>query len=133
MRQFVRLTFACFTVLFFSGCAATPVRGSSTRVRLTNQEPGEHCEYLGDVVGNQGDAFSGSFTSNENLEIGARNDMKNKAADLGANVVHVLANRAGQTGSTSYEFGSSEQTNVTYMGAAYFCPRKTKRKKSAAE
>jgi hypothetical protein len=48
--------------------------------------------------------------------------MKNQASKLGANTVHLLTNRAGQTGGMGDGSGSMEQTNVTYTGAAYKCP-----------
>jgi hypothetical protein len=105
-----------------SGCAAIPLKKAAGEVRLTNQEPAE-CKFLGEVVGSQGNWLVGPFTSNENLEVGARNDLKNKARELGANVVHLLTDRAGQSAHYSRHGGGSSQTNVTYMGAAYHCPR----------
>ena len=53
---------------------------------MTNTEPGHECRFLGDVTATQGNAFTGPFTSNENLETGARNDLKNKAAALDGNL-----------------------------------------------
>ena len=105
-----------------SGCAAIPLTKGAEEVRITNQEP-EACKYLGEVVGSQGNWFVGPITSNANLEMGARNDLKNKAQKLGANVVQLLTYRAGQTASFSKKGGSMRQTNVTYMGAAYYCPK----------
>lgn len=56
------------------------------------------------------------------LETGARNDLKNKAFDMGGNVVTILTQRAGVTGSSSYYGGSAAQTNVTLSGNVYKCP-----------
>ncbi|MBM4132964.1 MAG: DUF4156 domain-containing protein [Nitrospira sp.] len=110
-----------------AGCAAAPLMPEAHQVRIVTNEP-TGCKYLGEVTGNQGNFFTGSFTSNANLETGARNEMKNEAAKLGANVVQMLTNRAGQTGSMSLSGGtgggSTEQTNVTYTGIAYKCPEK---------
>jgi hypothetical protein len=84
------------------------------------------CKYLGQVIGNQGNFFTGEYTSNKNLEQGALNDMKNQASQLGANYIQLITNRAGVTGSGSMAngYGSSdeEETNVTYTGNAYKCP-----------
>ncbi len=91
---------------------------SATAVRLTNTEPGAQCKFLGDITGSQGDFLLGSITSNADLETGARNDIKNKAAAMGGNVVYVLTSRAGQTGTKD----SLAQTNVTLSGNVYRCP-----------
>ncbi len=92
------------------------------KVRLTNQEPGRECTFLGDTTGNQGNFFTGGWTSNRNLETGARNDLKNSAYAMGGNVVYLLTQRAGVTGSGAYGSGSSAQTNVTLTGNVYKCP-----------
>lgn len=78
---------------------------------------------MGQVIGNQGNVFTGPWTSNKNLEQGAINDMKNQASQLGANYVQIITSRAGKTGSFHRSGGSMEQTNVTYTGNAYQCPQ----------
>jgi hypothetical protein len=83
-------------------------------------------------VGNQGNFFTGNYTSNRNLEEGAMNDLRNKASKLGANYIQLVTNRAGVTGSMSGSFdkhggfmsGGSAQTNVTNLGNAYHCDPK---------
>ena len=104
------------------GCQATPINSRARSIRITTNEPA-NCRYLGEVTGNRGNFFTGGYTSNANLEEGARNDMKNKAADLGGNVIHMLSNRAGETGSYGQYGGGSQQTNVTYTGAVYRCAK----------
>ncbi len=111
-----------FLAAVMAGCAAAPLIPGSERVRITNSEPGKECKFLGDVTGIQGNFFSGPWTSNENLETGARNDLKNKAAALGGPVVAILTQRAGQTGSSGQYGGSIEQTNVAIGGNVYSCP-----------
>ncbi|MBM4200285.1 MAG: DUF4156 domain-containing protein [Gammaproteobacteria bacterium] len=108
-----------------AGCAAVPLDPQAQRIRIVTADP-VGCQYLGEVTGNQGNAFTGGFTSNANLETGARNDMKNQGLHMGANTIQLLTTRAGQTGNMAISQGSgggsSEQTNVTYVGAAYRCP-----------
>jgi hypothetical protein len=113
---------SCFALAALAGCAATSVQPGAETVRITNTEPGSECKFIGDITGNQGNAFTGPFTPNKNLETGARNDLKNKAAALGGNVVMLLTERAGQTGSISDGGGSIAQTNVTLSGNVYRCP-----------
>ncbi|HEY0685876.1 MAG TPA: DUF4156 domain-containing protein [Steroidobacter sp.] len=110
-----------FAFVALAGCAATPLQPGAEMVRVTNTEPGSECEFLGDITANQGNSFTGPFTTNENLETGARHDLKNKAAALGGNLVVLLTQRAGQTG-TLGEISSVEQTNVTLSGNVYRCP-----------
>ena len=111
-------------LLAIAGCAAKPLNPQAQKVHLVTSEP-KDCEYLGEVTGNQGDFFTGGWTSNANLETGARNDLKNQAAQMGGNTVQLLTTRAGQTGSfgvgNGSGGGSSEQTNVTYVGTVYRC------------
>ncbi|GBL05899.1 DUF4156 domain-containing protein [Glaciecola sp. KUL10] len=113
------------SALSLVACASKPLDPEAKLVRLTTVEPGPECEYLGDVTGNQGDFLTGEFTSNKNLETGARHDIKNQAHKMGGNVVLLLTQRAGQTGGYHSDWGgSSVQTNVTLSGNVYFCPTK---------
>lgn len=106
-----------------SACAAIPLQSNAAGVRITTIEPSKDCKFLGDITGNQGDFWTGEFTSNADLETGARNDLKNKAHALGGNLIFLLTQRAGQTGSFVVEFGGgSSQTNVTLSGNVYRCP-----------
>ena len=118
MKQLIMALAVCFLI----GCAAIALRPGAELVRVTNTEPGRECQFLGDVTGSQGNRYSGRYTSNENLETGARNDLKNKAAALGGNVVYLISQRAGQTGRYNRDSGSSQQTNVTLSGSVYRCP-----------
>lgn len=107
-----------------ASCAANPLIPTARTVRIVTTEP-TGCDYLGEVTGNQGDFFTGRFTSNADLETGARNDLKNQAARLGGNTVHLLTTRAADTGSFGVGRGSgggsSAQTNVVYVGTVYRC------------
>jgi hypothetical protein len=91
------------------------------REQVTSTEPDSECEFLGDIAGNQGNLFTGPFISNENLETGARNDLKNKAAAVGGNLV-VLITSAPVSDSAGEAGGSILQTNVTLSGNVYRCP-----------
>ena len=119
IRKISYLTLA----LSLTACQAIKLNAGAEYIRLTHNEPGNECQFLGDVSGNQGDFFTGEFTSNEELETGARNDIKNQALMLGGNTIYLLTQRAGQTGSYDPEFGGGvTQTNVTLSGNVYHCP-----------
>lgn len=104
-----------------TACSENNLTPGAERVRVTNTEPAGKCNFLGEVTGSQGNFFTGGWTSNSNLETGARNDLKNQAFIKGGNVVVILTQRAGQTGSSYFGSGSSQQTNVTVSGTVYRC------------
>lgn len=114
----------CIAALTLTACQAIKLNPGAERVRLTHNEPGKECEFLGDITGNQGDFFTGGFTSNADLETGARNDLKNQAFNMGGNTIYILTQRAGETASYDSEHGGgSSQTNVTLTGNVYRCGR----------
>ncbi|NQZ22992.1 MAG: DUF4156 domain-containing protein [Colwellia sp.] len=118
MKNFLIILF----VITISACSAVPIQQAANKIRLTHNEPGKECTFLGDITGNQGDFFTGPFTSNADLETGARNDLKNKAMQLGGDTIYLLTQRAGQTGHYDSGFGGgSQQTNVTLSGNVYKC------------
>jgi hypothetical protein len=110
----------CTTALL--ACTSVPIQPNATHIRLTHNEPSNNCTFLGDITGSQGDFFTGAFTSNADLETGARNDLKNKALQLGGDTIYLLTQRAGQTGHYDDGLGGgSQQTNVTLTGNVYRC------------
>ena len=79
------------------------------------------CKFVGTLVGQQGDALTGPFTSNKALAQGAMNDMKNQAQEIGANYVVLETTTAGNTISGSRTSMSGQQTDVTHVGNAFTC------------
>ena len=102
-------------VEFMSGCAAIPTTPEGVKVELVNDRPTGNCKALGEAIGSQGNWFTGDVTSNADLMLGARNDLRNKAAAMGGNVVHV------QNVSNASAWGSSGTTNTTVVGRIYKC------------
>lgn len=109
----------CLTVLFalsLSACAAKQTIPGAERIELVNELPDrERCEFVGEIVGSQGNWFTGDVTSNKNLVIGARNELRNEAYKLGANVVYM------QDLKNTNAYGSMGTTNTTGVGKAYKC------------
>lgn len=126
MKKILILVSTIIASAMVSGCASIELDHSAQRVIASPNPAPKSCKYVGQVTGNQGNFFTGAWTSNKNLEQGAMNDMKNEAAKLGANYIQLVTNRAGNTGSlSSYNgniSGGMEQTNVTNLGNAYRCP-----------
>ncbi len=112
-------------IYLFSGCAAKSVKQGAERVIVSKNPAPKECKFLGTVIGEQGGALTGGWTSNKNLATGAINDMKNSAFDLGANYVSLEVNTAGSTQSGNSWGFSGQQTDSTYTGNAYKCPPKS--------
>jgi uncharacterized protein YbjQ (UPF0145 family) len=118
------LVSASFLGLLFvsvTGCAATALNPEAARVMVTKTPAPQGCVYIGSVVGEQGGAWSGRYTSNANLAEGAFNDMKNKAHAMGANYVVLENSNAGNTMSGDRNGVSGGQTDVTHVGNAFKC------------
>ncbi|GHA03116.1 lipoprotein [Arenicella chitinivorans] len=111
-----------FILLTLSACASTVLEPAASMVRLTHTEPNpENCQFLGDITG----AEDNIFISSEELETGARHDLKNKAYAMGGNVVYLLTQRSAQSGIFYDDFGSQDQTSVVLSGNVYKCSRQS--------
>ena len=98
-----------------AACAATQLRPEAQRVIASRNPPPQGCKFLGSVVGSQGGFWTGGLTSNQNLAEGSMNDLRNRAAAIGANYVQIEDSRAGSA-------GEAGKTDVTWNGNAYSCP-----------
>ena len=98
-----------------SGCSAIPMTPEGRSVELVTEKPAGNCKPLGDAVGSQGNWLTGDYTSNKNLLIGARNNLRNKAAKMGGNYVWV------QNSSNTNAWESRGTTNTTVLGVVYRC------------
>ena len=115
MTHPVKVLTSMAATLMIAGCTAIPVHNNAKGIRITSMEPVGDCKLLGEVYGSQGNWITGIFTSNLNLLKGARNDMRNQAADLGANYVKLTNSRF--VGSIFI----SGSDNATLVGNAYRC------------
>jgi hypothetical protein len=110
-------------LVLITSCAATALKPGAELVRVTHIEPPtSNCKWLGDVTGSQGNSFTGQYTTNANLETGARNDLKNKAAALGGNLVVLITERVGRNFDLGLDSETVHRTDVTLTGSVYRCP-----------
>ena len=104
------------SVSVLNGCAAIKINPEASSVEIVNEQPNKNkCKFLGEIAGSQGNWFTGDYTSNENLVIGARNELRNKAHKLGGNVVYI------QDMKNTNAWGSLGTTNTTAIGKVYKC------------
>lgn len=103
------------SVVLLAGCSAISTTPQGRSIELLTEKPTGNCQPLGDAVGSQGNWLTGDYTSNKNLLVGARNDLRNKAAKMGGNYVWV------QNSANTNAWGSSGTTNTTVLGVVYRC------------
>ncbi|HMR81202.1 MAG TPA: DUF4156 domain-containing protein [Polyangiaceae bacterium] len=115
----VRVGALAFMIVAFAACKrAELTEGGSTVVTGQGGPPAPSCKPLGSVVGSGGGAFGGAYVSNESLMEYALNDLRNKAAKLGANYVTHGQPQLGVAGDQD----STSNTSATVVGSAYNCP-----------
>ncbi|WP_175996861.1 DUF4156 domain-containing protein [Burkholderia stabilis] len=119
----MRPAWLLFLPVALAACAPLALSSTGRDVRVVMTDPGGTCRHLGDVTGSQGNFLIGGFIPDSSLETGARNDLKNRAAALGGNVVVLLTQRGTQSGSfDGNDGGYLRQTGVTLTGSVYRCP-----------
>lgn len=108
-------TFALVSLsVVLAACAAKPVTPGAEHVMLVTEAP-EGCQFLGEVVGSQGNWWTDDVTSTKNKMVGARNEMRNEAHAMGATHIHLMESRNTQS-KVSFDV-----TNTTVIGNAYKC------------
>lgn len=115
MKRITLLICACTASALLAGCMATRVTPQGQSVVIVQSLPSQYqCTYKGEVAGSQGNWLTGGWTPNRNLALGARNELRNEAAKIGANVVVISETLSSNDADNSLE-------NVTHIGRAYYC------------
>ncbi len=96
------------------GCAKS-IKPEAEPILIVAHDPQGKCTAMGDVEGHQGNWLTGFFTSDADLEVGAQNDLKNRASQKGGNVILVTADPTSVSGL----FGKQ---SVSVSGTTYKCP-----------
>ncbi len=107
-----------YLTLVLTGCSAIQLQPEAAGIEIVNEMPNnKQCAFLAEIAGSQGNWFTGDFTSNENLVIGARNELRNKAYKLDGNLVLI------QDMKNTNAYGSLGTTNTTAIGKVYKCSK----------
>jgi len=105
--------FCTVFALALCGCSTPALSPSGAGVAVSrNPAPGT-CSAVGYLVGEGGGTFGGGWIPNDQLIDYAMNDLRNKAADQGANYVQSDPPQLGT--------GRGTTTTVTVTGTAYRC------------
>ena len=95
------------------GCSYAELTAAGRRVLAAPNLKVQHCRLIGTVVG-QGGGGGGGWVGNASLIQYAMNDLRNKAAAMGA--THVV------TGNPTFGTREGTTTSATVTGTAYRCP-----------
>jgi len=102
--------------MLLAGCSNTKELDSAgQRVTFTDQQPAANCQLLGNVTGSQSNWLSGSGGEGSSLR-GAANDLRNRAAEMGGNVIY------GATSPTQNLWSSFAPLDSKMSGQVYKCP-----------
>lgn len=105
------------SALLLFGCMAKALSPAGGRVALVGEVPAG-CTRLGEVVGLSPGGMRGDMSSPHDLELGARNDLRNRAAALGADTVQTTA----REGIVTHSFaGHARPSQVRQTGVAFRC------------
>jgi hypothetical protein len=111
-------------VALLSACRTADLSGSGAKVATSQSAPVDFgyvpssCKSLGYLVGRGGGSFGGGLLTNESLVEYAMNDLRNKAAELGANYIQHDTPQLGVPGD------DGATSTATVSGNAYFCSRR---------
>ncbi len=117
----VTLLASCTLAITLVGCSTAKLTETGKDIEVAFQLDRKDCTNLGPVMGKGGGSFFGGWISDEKLVEFATNDIRNKAATKGANL---LIMGPHQMGNTSGQYGGTTST-ATISGVAYRCPRAT--------
>ena len=109
----VSLTLTVVSIVLFCGCAAKPLLPGAEKVFVSNDAPSADCEFVGEVIGGQGNWWTDDITTTKNVVEGSRNELRNEAFKLGGNYVHVQ-----QANQSTNNYGGSK---ASVAGNAYEC------------
>jgi Domain of unknown function (DUF4156) len=74
--------------LLLVGCSSTnQLSSAGEKVKFSDTKPGAECQWVGQLTGTQSNWFSGSGGESSSMR-GAANDLRNKAAAMGGNVIY---------------------------------------------
>ncbi len=81
---------ALLVALVVAGCSATgnQLNSAGQNVRFVDQQPAAECHYIGTASGEQSNWFSGQQAEGGSSLRGAANNLRNRAAAMGGNVIY---------------------------------------------
>ncbi|MBX3191039.1 MAG: DUF4156 domain-containing protein [Labilithrix sp.] len=113
-RRLLSLFALAPVVALVAACSTPDLTPEGARVTLSRNAPPAGCQEIKHLVGHGGGTFGGEYIANDDLIEYAMNDLRNEAAEVGANYVqHDTPTLGGGSGTT---------TTATVSGTAFRCP-----------
>ncbi|HBO24459.1 MAG TPA: DUF4156 domain-containing protein [Providencia sp.] len=112
----IKVLLGAAALLLLAGCTTTTnLSSAGSQVRFVENQPGSDCQLLGQVAGTQSNWLSG--VNNESSAMrSAANDLRNKAAAMGGNVIF------GATSPSETILSSFIPVDSKMIGQVYKCP-----------
>ncbi len=114
MRINLSLGLAVGTLLLAGCSTSNQLSAAGERVTFVDQQPGSQCQLLGNVTGSQSNWLTGSGGEGSSLR-GAANDLRNRAAEMGGNVIY------GATSPTQNLLSAFAPLDSKMSGQVYKC------------
>ncbi|PKH22413.1 hypothetical protein CIG19_14030 [Enterobacterales bacterium CwR94] len=112
----VHLVGLSLAALLLAGCSTHhELSASGQSVTFTDKAPGSECQLLGDITGSQSNWLTGAGGEGSSLR-GAANDLRNRAAAMGGNVIY------GAVSPTENFWSSFVPVDSKMTGQVYKCP-----------
>lgn len=109
----------CAGTLILAGCSTnTELSSAGQAVKFSDTQPASNCRLLGNVTGTQSNWLSGQGGESSSMR-GAANDLRNKAAAMGGNVIY----NVGSPVSTAEKYlANFAPLDSKLQGQVYQCP-----------
>ncbi|HDL8468341.1 TPA: DUF4156 domain-containing protein [Yersinia enterocolitica] len=110
----IKVLLGLSAALLLAGCSSTnQLSSAGEQVKFSDTKPGSECQLVGQVTGTQGNWISSGESSSMR---GAANDLRNKAAAMGGNVIY------GATSPSETFLSSFAPLDSKMVGEVYKCP-----------
>ncbi|CAI2508264.1 DUF4156 domain-containing protein [Serratia ficaria] len=102
--------------VLLAGCSNThQLTAAGQQIKFTDTKPAAQCQLLGEVTGTQSNWLSGNGGEGSSMR-GAANDLRNKAAEMGGNVIY------GANSPSQNLLSSFAPLDSKMVGQVYKCP-----------
>ncbi|MFZ1873368.1 MAG: DUF4156 domain-containing protein [Chania sp.] len=102
--------------LLLAGCSSSnELTAAGQQIKFTDTKPPAECQLIGEVTGTQSNWLSGTGGEGSSVR-GAANDLRNKAAEMGGNVIY------GASSPSQNLLSSFAPLDSKMIGQVYKCP-----------
>ncbi|CNH93811.1 DUF4156 domain-containing protein [Yersinia sp. HM-2024] len=110
----IKVLLGLSAAVLLAGCSSTnQLSSAGEQVKFSDTKPGSECQLVGQVTGTQSNWISSGESSSMR---GAANDLRNKAAAMGGNVIY------GATSPSETFLSSFAPLDSKMVGEVYKCP-----------